>query len=220
MTKHAIAVLLAVLASPAAFAQQSAERRVEVGANLRLLTGVQFKDVNANELAFGGATRALFKSTSRFEPAACAEARVTVGLTSLLEGEASIAFGRAQLTTKITQDQETSDATITESVTDYLVEGGVVAHLARWQRRRAAPYASAGIGYLRQVHEGHTLVSGGPAAYVGAGVHYALKEQSGGGLRVAGLRAELRGSFLMGDVALDGATHVLPAVIAGVFFHF
>jgi len=213
-------VVALFLSSTSAFAQQRTKRRVEVGADLRWLTGVQLKDVNANEIAFGGATRALFKSATSFEPAPCAEGRVAVGLTPLLDAEASIALGRSQLTTKITQDQETADATITEHVTEYLVEGGVAAHLARWQRRRAAPYASAGIGYLRQLHDGHTLVSGAPAVYVGAGVHYALNESSKRGLRVAGLRAELRGTILMGDGTLDGATHILPSVIGGVFFHF
>jgi hypothetical protein len=213
-------IVVALFWSSSAFAQrQPSKRRIEVGAGLRWLTGIRFGDVNANEMAFGGANRALFKSTSSFEATPCLEARVASAVTGSLDAEAAVAVGRSHLTTKITEDLEAPNATLTEPVTEYLLEGGVVAHLAR-RTRRAAPYASAGIGYLRQLHDGHTLVNGGPTAYVGAGVQYAFKENSAAGRRVAGLRAELRGTILTGDLSLDRATHVLPSVIAGVLFHF
>jgi hypothetical protein len=209
----------AVLLPTSVLAQRAGERRTEVGADLRWLTGVQFNDVNANETAFGGSNRAVFKSATRFGQAACPEARVAVPLTRLLDAEGSIAYGRSQLTTTITQDPEAADATITESLTAYLLEGGVAAHLARWRKGASEPFVSAGIGYLRQLHDGHTLVEGGRTWYVGAGLRHRFHDDALSGFKSAALRVELRATILGTGSALDGETHVMPAVIAGVLFH-
>ena len=53
-----VLITLAVLTMPAnVFAQRPSQPRTEIGGDLRWLTGVHFNDVNANETAFGGATR-------------------------------------------------------------------------------------------------------------------------------------------------------------------
>jgi hypothetical protein len=213
-----LATALAVLVPATAFAQQPSARRVEVGGNLRWLTGMTFKDVNATEGAFGGATRTVFRSSTTLDPAGCAEGRVAFGLLSALDLEGAIAFGRTHLTTRLTGDSEAPDAEVREPVTEYLLEGGVSAHLARWRKGRAVPFVSAGVGYMRQLHDGHTLVEGGQTWYAGGGLRY-QKNEAGHGLRTAGVRLELRATILTGGLALDGSTHLLPAVIAGVFFH-
>lgn len=209
---------LALLVPATAFAQPSAERGIEVGGNLRWLTGMTFKDVNASEGAFGGATRTVFKSSTTLEPAACVEGRVAFGLLSALDVEAAVAFGRTHLTTRLTGDAEAADAEASEPVTEYLLEGGVAAHLARWRRGRAVPFVSAGVGYMRQLHDGHTLVEGGQTWYAGGGLRY-QKNQAGHGFRSAGVRLELRATILTGALTVDGGTHLMPAVIAGIFFH-
>jgi hypothetical protein len=211
--------LSAILLPTSALAQGVGERRTEVGADLRWLTGVQFHDVSAAEIAFGGTSRSVFKSATRLGPAACPEARVAVPLTKILDAEGSIAYGRSQLTTTITQDPEAADATITESLTAYLLEGGVAAHLARWRKGASEPFVSGGIGYLRQLHDGHTLIEGGRTWYVGAGLRHRFNDDASSGLKSAALRVELRATILGGGSALDGATHIVPAVIAGVLFH-
>jgi hypothetical protein len=190
--------LSAILLPTSALAQGVGERRTEVGADLRWLTGVQFHDVSAAEIAFGGTSRSVFKSATRLGPAACPEARVAVPLTKILEA---------------------ADATITESLTAYLLEGGVAAHLARWRKGASEPFVSGGIGYLRQLHDGHTLIEGGRTWYVGAGLRHRFNDDASSGLKSAALRVELRATILGGGSALDGATHILPAVIAGVLFH-
>jgi hypothetical protein len=216
-----VLITLAVLTMPAyVFAQRPSQPRTEIGGDLRWLTGVHFNDVNANETAFGGATRTVFKSSTAFEQAVTPEAKVLVRLISSLDAEGSIALGRSHLTTKLTQDPEALDATVSEPVTVYLLEAGVAAHLARWRRGRAAPFASAGIGYLRQLHDTHAFVEGGRSWYVGGGLRYPLRDRAVRGLKSAALRLELRATILSGDSTVDGDTHLLPAVIAGVFFHF
>jgi hypothetical protein len=217
-----VLIALAVLTLPAhVFAQRPTQPRAEIGGDLRWLTGVHFNDVNANETAFGGATRTVFTSSTRFEQAVSPEAKVLLRLISTVDAEGSIAFGRSHLTTKLTQDPEAPNATVSEPVTIYLLEAGVAAHLARWHRGRAAPFASAGIGYLRQLHDEQTFVEGGRAWYVGGGLRYPFRDHPAvRGLKSAALRLELRATILSGGSTIDGATHLLPSVIAGVFFHF
>jgi hypothetical protein len=212
-------VLLVVLSPVTASAQQSSGRRTEVGGDVLWLTGVTFKDVNANETAFGGATRVVFRTSTRLDQAVCPEAKVVVGLASTIDAEGAVAFGRTHLSTSITSDPEAASATVSTPLTLYLLQGGVAAHLARWQRGRAAPFASGGIGYLRQLHDGHALVQNGKSWYVGGGVRYPVKDGPARGLSSAALRLELRATILPGGSTVDGATHVLPTVTAGVFFH-
>jgi hypothetical protein len=212
-------VLLVSLRPVVASAQQSSGHRTELGGDVLWLTGVTFNDVNANENAFGGATRLVFRTSTKLEQAVCPEAKVVVGLTSTIDAEGAVAFGRTHLSTSITIDPEAPSATVSTPLTLYLLQGGVAAHLARWQRGRAAPFASGGIGYLRQLHDGHALVQNGKSWYVGGGLRYALKDDTARGLNSAALRLELRATILPGGSTVDGATHVLPTVIAGVFFH-
>lgn len=212
-------VLLVSLSPVVASAQQSSGHPTELGGDVLWLTGVTFNDVNANETAFGGATRTVFRTSTRLEQAVCPEAKVVVGLTSTIDAEGAVAFGRTHLSSSITTDPEAASASVSAPVTLYLLQGGVAAHLARWQRGRAAPFASGGIGYLRQLHDGHALVQNGKSWYLGGGLRYPLKDDTARGLNSAALRLELRATILPGGSTVDGATHVLPTVIAGVFFH-
>lgn len=213
-------VLLVSLTPVVASAQQPFHHRTEIGGDVLWLTGVTFKDVNANETAFGGSTRSVFKTSTRLDQAVCPEAKVVVGLTSAIDAEGAVAFGRTHLSTSITNDPEAASATVSEPLTLYVLQGGVAAHLARWQKGRAAPFASAGVGYLRQLHDGHALVQNGKSWYVGGGLRYPLKDARARGLNSAALRVELRATILTGGSTVDGAAHVVPTVIAGVFFHF
>jgi hypothetical protein len=218
-SSRVLLVLLVWLRPGVASAQQSSGHRIDLGGDVLWLTGLRFNDVNANETAFGGATRVVFRTSTKLEQAVCPEAKVLVGLTSTIEAEGAVAFGRTHLATSITTDPEAASATVSTPLTLDVLQGGVAAHLARWQRGRAAPFASGGIGYLRQLHDGHALVQNGPSWYVGGGLRYALKDDTARGLNSAALRLELRATILPGGSTVDGATHVLPTVIAGVFFH-
>ena len=216
-----LVIAVGLLLTPAILsAQQSSPRRTEIGGGVQWLTGVQFNDVNANETAFGGVTRTVFKSSTSLDQAVCPEARFVVGLTSWVDAEGSVAFGRSHLTTTITQDAEAANATASESVTLYLLEGGVTARLTRWHRGRVTPTVSAGAGYLRQLHAGQTFIQNGPTAYAGGGVRFPLNDDAVSGWKSAVLRLEVRATILPAHTTLDNSTHVLPAVIGGLLFHF
>jgi len=217
--KRTIAIALSLLVMPAIASAQTSERRIELGGDLRWLAGIHFEDVNANETAFGGVTRTVFRSATSFDQAACPEVKAIVGLTRALDVEGAVAYGRTHLTTRITLDPEASNVTISEPVSAYVLEAGVAAHLARWRGRRTVPFVSAGAGYLRQIHDGQTRIEDGPSWYAGGGVRVPLSDETARGLKSAALRFELRATILPGGSTLDGNRHILPSVIGGVFFH-
>jgi hypothetical protein len=62
-------------------------------------------------------------------------------------------------------------------------------------------------------------VQNGKSWYLGGGLRYPLKDDRARGLNSAALRFELRATILPGGSTVDSATHVVPTVIAGVFFH-
>src|SRR5262249_44141438 len=125
-------VLLVLLTPVVASAQQSSGHRTELGGDVLWLTGVTFNDVNANETAFGGATVVVVRTATRLEEGVCPEAEVAVGLTSKIDAEGAVAFGRTHLSTSVTSDPEAASATVSTPLTLYLVQGGVAVHLARW----------------------------------------------------------------------------------------
>jgi len=219
MKFRTLAIALSLLVMPAIVCAQTAERRIELGGDLRWLAGIHFEDVNANETAFGGITRTVFRSSTSFNQAACPEVKVIVGLTRALDVEGGLAYGRTHLTTRITQDPEASNVTISEQVSAYVLEAGVAAHLARWRGGRSVPFVSAGAGYLRQIHDGQTHIEDGPSWYVGGGVRIPLNDETARGLKSAALRFELRATILAGGSTLDGNRHIVPSAIGGVFFH-
>jgi hypothetical protein len=199
-------------------AQQADERDVEFGAGLHYVGPVRFDGVDATEKGFGGATRAVFKSQSDLDSSAGVAVNIGIRLTAMLQAEWSVAFNHTQLSTRLSGDEEAGPTIITEPVTQYLVEGGV--RLRRARPSGAGPFATAGIGYLRQLHDGNTLVDTGPAFYVGGGVDFLLNGVRLLGSKTAGIRADVRGLFLGHDLTLDGATHVVPVVGASLFFRF
>jgi hypothetical protein len=216
-----IMVTLASTLIPAfAGAQQADERAVEFGAGLHYVGAVKFDGVDATENAFGGATRAVFKSRSDLDSSPGVAVNIGLRLTAMLQAEWSVAFNHTQLSTHLSGDEEAGTATVTEPVTQYLVEGGVRLRRARRSGAAGGPFATAGIGYLRQLHDGNTLVDTGPAFYVGGGMDFLLNGVRVLGSKTAGIRADVRGLFLGNDLTLDGATHVVPVVGASLFFRF
>lgn len=214
-----VIVIVAVSTSSIARAQP-APGHFEVGGGLHFVDTLRFDGVDANEIGFGGVVRPVFRSRTELESSPGVEARVGVQLTRSLLAEGSIALNRTHLATSITADDEAPNATVTEPVTQFLVQGGLMAYLARWAGGRASPFASAGLGHLRQLHDGQTLVDAGPSYYVGGGMEYLLNVAGARGLRAAGIRADVRGLFLRGRLTLDGGTHVVPVAGAVIFFRF
>lgn len=210
-----VALALGVLTLAAPLHAQDASR-FEAGGGVRWIGAIPFDEVDARETTSGGGTRDLFKTKTSLDGSAGGEARFSVRLTSILGVEGSLAFNRTSLRTQVSADAEGApDLTVADAITQYLIEGGAIAQVPRWRGSRVAPFVAAGAGYLRQLHDGRTLIETGRSYYVGAGIKYRLRPTG-----ALGLRADVRALFLNDGVALDEGTRTAPSLSASLFFRF
>lgn len=188
---------------------------------VRWIGPIRFGEVAANETTPGGGTRPLFKSQTTLDGSVGVTATVGYRLSRLLRAELAIAYNPSQLSSHITSDAEgVEDVTVDAPVSQFLVEGGVLAQLRRWQAGRVSPFLTAGIGYLRQLNDGRTLVETGQAYYFGGGVYYVRAAARPRRLKATGVRADLRALFLRDGVAPDHTVRGAPAITASVFARF
>lgn len=211
----------AVLAVAAGAEAQTTPGRIEVSAGGRWVGPVGFGATAANETTFGGGTRALFESDSRLDPSIGGTVAVGVGLTRLLRAEVGVAYNPTGLSTRISADREgVADVTVKAPVTQFLIEGGLLAHMARWRRGRLSPFVTGGLGYLRQLNDGRTLVETGRAWYVGGGLYYERAAAHPRRLKATGVRADVRALILRDGVAPDDSRRGAPSITASVFARF
>ena len=86
--------------------------------------------------------------------------------------------------------------------------------------RRWIPFAIAGAQYMRQLHEGQTLLVAGRLYEGGGGVKYLLGSREHARLKTVGVRADVRAVVRTAGVNTDGRAHVSPAVAASLFVRF
>jgi hypothetical protein len=215
-----LGLLLTALAAVPCRAQTAAGP-IEVGVGLRWLGATSFPGVSAEETSLGNRRFVLFDTDSRIQPAAGIDARIGFRVTSILHVEGALAYVRPSLQTRVTSDAESiPDSTASETIAQYMVEGGITAQLARWRIGRLMPFASGGGGYLRQLHQGRQLVENGQTYYVGGGFRYPLTTRPRGLVRSSGIRADVRATGFKDGVALDEGTHWVPSLSASFFVTF
>jgi hypothetical protein len=133
----------------------------------------------------------LFRSESRVARAPEAHVRVGVALTRRVEVDGGLVASRPELRVSVSGDSESAPSlTAVEVVEQIGLDVGLrVAFRAREPGRRTIPFGAAGVGYLRQRHEGRTLVDEGLFYRVDGGLTHWLVERPGGVVRALGLRA-------------------------------
>lgn len=166
--------------------------RIVVGVGIGAAGGASVGDTDAT--IRGGAGRqplVLFRSKSRLTPAPEAHLRVGLLLTPRVEIDGGLMVSRPELRVEVSGDTEGAPALTAVEVVEQLgVDVGVRAFLrARVTGRRAIPFGTAGVGYLRQRHEGRTLVGEGRFYRLGGGLTYWLVERRGF-VRSLGLRVD------------------------------
>ena len=139
----------------------------------------------------------------------------------MLRAEAALVYSPTQLITRITADAEgVADTDVTAPVTQFIIEGGLLAQPRQWRTRRFAPFATGGIGYLRQLNDGRTVVETGRTYYVGGGLYYVRTSASPRRVKAIGLRTDARALILKDGVAPDSEARTTPAVTATLFVRF
>jgi hypothetical protein len=216
-----IVVGLLVLGWPAVAAAQVAAGRA--GSFELTIGGVwtspaSLGDDEATETAnqTGGPPFTLFEASSEIDGGFGMEARLGYYLTPriALEGGGMVVW--QQVSTRLTSDVENiPDVTAVEDLTEFIVDGAVAIHFN--QSRGLAPFFRAGAGYLRQLHEGASLVDEGVVYHAGGGATWWLSAPRQGFFKRWGLRADARVVIRDGGFTLDDDDDVrIGAVAAAV----
>ena len=176
----------------------------------------------ANESTATGGTLALFSSSSELAAAAGLEARIGVRLTHSLVAEADASYLTPPLRIAISGDTENAAVvTATETIQQFTIGGNLLWYLPhRAAAPRLAPFALAGAGYLRQLHDRATLVETGHYYQFGGGATYLLVTGRRFHTKGVGARVDVRALVRSKGVAFDAGAHTSPAFGASVFVRF
>jgi len=208
---------------PAIAQQAPREPRLEVSAGVGLLGGasVAGPDAELRGSSQSNATYRLFASEARFANAATLEARVAWQLTPRLAIEGHGMHAGQDLRVSVTADAEGAPPiTVAERVDRYVVDAGLVVLLDELRVAGLVPFAGAGAGYLRQLHEGATLVEEAHVFHVGAGVKRSLMTRRGRVLDSIGVRGDVRVYVFGHGLAEDDSPQPYVSVTGSVVLAF
>jgi hypothetical protein len=148
------------------------------------------------------------------------DARFGYWLTRTIAIEAGFVGVRPELRTRVTSDAEGAAAlTAVERLDQYFVEAGMVWLLEQFRFRGIVPFVAGGAGYLRQLHEGRTLVETGQVYQAGGGIRRRLVSDVGW-LRAVGLRLDGRVYVLVDGVQLEDRPRTHGAFSGSLFVTF
>jgi hypothetical protein len=155
----------------------------------------------------------LFEASSEIDSGLGLEARLGYYLTPrvAIEGGGMVVW--QQVSTLVTSDVENiPDVTAVEDLTEFIVDGAVAIHFN--QMGGLAPFFRAGAGYLRQLHEGASLVDEGVVYHAGGGATWWLSSPRQGFFKRWGLRADARVVIRDGGFTLEDDDDVRIGAVA------
>ena len=226
MTLLAAIAAVLVVALPAA-AQTSDPLpigRFEVDAGGGWLGGASLgsRDANLRAPAAAPATFRLFSVDSRFAAAPTIHVKGGVAFSRRLGVEAGVTLSHPELRASVTNDAEAAPPiTIAERIDQYSVDASVIVMISELALgSRTLPFAAAGAGYLRQLHEGRTVVEEGYVFHAGGGIKHWLMARDAGFISGAGLRVDARLYLVSGGIAFKDYPRPHGAVSGSVFLTF
>lgn len=219
MTRAWLALLGCVFVATPAAAQ---DQRFTISGGLTWLGGYPIggntATIRRNDTASSPFT--LFHVDASIERAAGGEVRFGVGVTRDVSLEAGGAFARPQLALSFSDDLESERVTLDdERVSQYAVDGAVVWQIRRLRvGQRLTPFATGGVGYLRQLLSDRTAVETGTIVNLGGGVRYFIRGDTARypfGVRL-GVTAQIRA----GGIDIERSRRAYPVVNLFGFFSF
>jgi hypothetical protein len=223
VTRRVLIVIALSFAPASGFAQNAdpAVHRIEMAVAVGVAGGSTLGASDANLRARDATEYRLFTTSSRFAASRLAEARIGFGLTRRYAIEGRLGFSQPELRTKVTGDVEGApDVTLAERIDHYLIEGALIVMLDAIRVGGFVPFSAVGAGYLRQVHEGQTLIEEGTAYHVGGGVKRRLVARDRGLIKAAGLRGDVRLYLFAGGVELESGPRPHVAASGSLFVTF
>ena len=197
---------LTVVTPAAAQAPSEPIGRLQVGVGVGWIGGASVGEQPADLRTASGGPYRLFESETDLGATASFELRVGFGLTPRFGVEGRVARSAPEVNAVVSSDAEASDSfMISESIDQYVFEGGVLFRLDELQAMGLTPFVSAGAGYVRQLHEGDSLVEEGRLFYAGGGFTRIFFSRPQGFIRAASVRADLRLNVLSLDLEADSS---------------
>ena len=199
-------------------------RRVEVDAGGGLIGGAALgaRDATLRSNAQAREPFRLFTADSRFARARAVHVRTGFAFTRRFGVEGALSVSRPEIRTSITADAEgAASVTSVERVDQYLVDVSLLMMVdALRLGGRTIPFVAAGGGYLRQLHEGHTLIEEGQVYHAGGGLKHWLLTRPNGVVRSAGVRGDVRVELFRGGISFDDNPRPHVAVSGSLFVGF
>jgi hypothetical protein len=170
-----------------------------------------------------------FTTSSRLQTTPGVGLRLGFVVTRGVVVEGGMTYSKPGVRLTVGSDVEGAAAftSIAERLSEYSFDAGARVHLAglTFHRGRGRPFVAASAGYLRQLHEGRTVVDSGIVYGAGGGVMYLLRARRVGifpGVAIQGisLRTDLRWTVAARGYSFDGRAHGCAAVGAGLHVGF
>jgi hypothetical protein len=222
MLRLSFALIAALTASSALAQTVPPLHRLQLGAGIGFLSGAALGDADATlRSATSNDPYRLFATSSELGRTTALDLRAAVDLTRRFGLEAHALYGHPELRTDISGDVENAPAiTAVERLDHYLIDGGVLITIDELRVKSWQPFAVAGAGYLRQLHEGLTLTEEGHMFYVGGGARRMLMSRGRGFLRGLGARGDVRWNILSGGITVQDTTRNQISASGGLFLVF
>jgi hypothetical protein len=199
-------------------------RRLEAIIGAGWLAGAAMGSPDAN-LRAAEADRAplrLFGTDNEFAAASTIQLGAGVALNRRFGIEGGVTLSHPEVRTSLRDDLEGAPAiTVAERIDQYGVDAGLVFMVHELGiGGRTLPFVTAGVGYLRQLHEGRTVVEQGHFYYAGGGIKHWLMARNAGLVRGAGLRADARMYFMADGISFDDGPRSHAAISGSLFLTF
>jgi hypothetical protein len=199
-------------------------RRVEVTVSGGWFGGAQLGDQDANIRANASPPQPLrlFSTDTRMAGTPSLEAGVGWSFNRRWGVEGGVVISRPDLRSSITADAESApDITVAERIDQYVIGARLIIMLNEIRLgQRTIPFASAGAGYLRQLHEGGGVIDEGYVYDLGGGLKHWLLARNSGFVRAAGFRIDARLYLLTDGIAFDDVPRPQGAISGAAFFAF
>lgn len=226
MSVVAACIVLVIAAAVPAYAQTSERpvRRLDISIGGGWFGGAELGSSDANLRANTSPAEPLrlFRTETRMRRAATLQAEVGFAFTRRWGVEGGVVMSRPELRTSISDDAEGAPPiAVAERIDQYLFEGRVLVMLDEIHLGpRTVPFAAAGAGYLRQLHEGRTVVEEGHVYHAGGGLKHWFFARDGGLIKAAGVRIDARLYLLVAGIAFEDGPRPHGAVSGSAFVTF
>lgn len=222
---HCVAIGLVALVLPLNGHAQTKEpplHRLQLSAGVGVFGGAALGDADANLRASTTPdSYRVFTTSSRQARAAVLDLRAAVDITRRWGVEAHALFGHPEVRTAVSSDAEGApNLTAVERLDHYLIDGGLVFRFDRPRAMGLQPFVVAGGGYLRQLHEGLTVIEEGRVFYAGAGARRLVWSRPRGTPRALGARGDVRLNVLTGGITVDDTARRQVSASASLFVVF